>query len=314
MSHRVLPTLVRAAPAVAGVLLVVAPGTLAAPAAAAAGRCDPGSGVTVVVDPGPLGGGTEVGCDPGGAGTAASRVVPVAGFTLTYVNGQPFVCRVDGRPDSSQETCAQTPPADAYWGLFWSDGSDGTWTYASVGVAGLRVPEGGSIGFRFEDGGAAERPGLAPTVTPPAPAPTPTPTPTPTPGPTRTPTPSPTRQPSAPPVTPTTPPASPTPSASPSGSAAPAPRPRTSRTPAPSRTTSRTPRPGTSEPTSTPSPTPGVTPTTAVAGPGSDGTAGGTAGRTAGRGSGTGALTLVAGALALGLAGAAGLLAWRRRV
>ena len=66
-----------------------------------AGRCAAGTGVTVVVDYGPLGGGTQIGCDPTGAGKAASQVVPAAGFPLTYVNGEGFVCRIDGKPDDS---------------------------------------------------------------------------------------------------------------------------------------------------------------------------------------------------------------------
>ena len=31
-----------------------------------------------------------------------------------------YVCRVSGKP--ADDPCVNTPPADAYWGLFWSDG------------------------------------------------------------------------------------------------------------------------------------------------------------------------------------------------
>jgi hypothetical protein len=146
-------------------------------AGAATGRCSGGTGVTVVVDYGPLGPGTEIGCDPDGGGRAASQVVPAAGFPLSYVSGQPFVCRVKGLPGPSTEDCNGTPPANAYWGLFWSDGRSGRWVYSSEGVSSLDVPDGGSIGWRFEDGGARENPGVAPTVGGRTSSPTPSPTP-----------------------------------------------------------------------------------------------------------------------------------------
>lgn len=164
---------------------VVGVPAISAPAHAA-GRCDPGTGVTVVVDFGSLGGGAREGCDPNGAGDAASRVVPRAGFPLTYAAGQPFVCRISGLPDASREDCADTPPANAYWAVFWSDGKRGTWTYASEGVTSLDVPAGGSIGFRFQDGGARANPGPPPN-TGTAPKPEPTKPPKPTPEPTRAP-------------------------------------------------------------------------------------------------------------------------------
>ena len=136
---------------------LVAPG----PAAAAGGYCAKGSGVTVVVDNGPLGGGSSVGCDPNGANTAGSTVVPRAGYSLTYVQRQPgFVCKVAGAPASA--TCGNTPPADAYWGLFWSDGRSGTWSYSSVGIGSLEVPAGGFIGWRFQGSDARTDPGPAP--------------------------------------------------------------------------------------------------------------------------------------------------------
>ena len=57
----------RYAAAVTGLALAVAV-VPAAPASAADGRCPRGTGVTVVVDFGPLGGGVQIGCDPDGGG------------------------------------------------------------------------------------------------------------------------------------------------------------------------------------------------------------------------------------------------------
>ena len=158
----------------------VAPVVAAAgPASAAGGYCAKGSGVTVVVDDGALGGGTSMGCDPQGANTAGSTVVPRAGFPLTYVQKQPgFVCRVNGAPASA--SCGNTPPADAYWGLFWSDGKSGSWTYSSVGIGSLKVPAGGFIGWRWQNSNSRANPGTAP-VSPVAASPRPTPKPAPKP-------------------------------------------------------------------------------------------------------------------------------------
>lgn len=160
----------------AGIALGVAPSPSAT--ADGNGRCSPGTGVTVVVDYGDLGG-VDLGCDLRGAGVPARTVVPRAGFPLTYVTNEAFVCRVNGLPSSSQESCNDTPPADAYWALFWSDGTSSAWRYSSSGVASLSVPEGGSIGWRFQSGGARTYPGQPPTRTPDQPSPSPTKSPQP---------------------------------------------------------------------------------------------------------------------------------------
>ncbi|MRK00305.1 hypothetical protein GEV27_02100 [Aeromicrobium sp. S22] len=127
--------------------LVVATG----PAAAAA--CPQGAGVTVVV-------GSSVSCDANGGGTAASNFGD-AGHALTYVQRQPgAVCKVDGAP--SDAGCVNMPPATAYWGLFWSDGTSGSWTYASQGVGSLSVPAGGWVAFVFQNGDGKTYPGVKP--------------------------------------------------------------------------------------------------------------------------------------------------------
>jgi LPXTG-motif cell wall-anchored protein len=148
----------------AAVLGALAPGQPAFGDAAerTAGRCSPGNGVTVVVDYGPLGapGGERVqrGCDPAGADVPAATVIARAGFPVTYATGQPFICRIDGRPSPAEESCARTPPQDAYWGLFWADPTSGGWEYSTSGAATLVVPEGGALGLRFQDGGEREEP------------------------------------------------------------------------------------------------------------------------------------------------------------
>lgn len=183
--------------------VAAAPVAPSGPAAAASGRCAPGTGVTVVVDYGPLGGGVVTGCDPDGAGKSAAEVVTAAGFSLSYISSQPgFVCRIDGRPGEADEDCGDTPPPDAYWGLFWSDADPETWVYSSEGVGSLDVPEGGSIGWRFQDGGDREDPSAPPNPDAKSPSPQPTKPPSPQPqGPSdaASPTPSPTPSASVPP-------------------------------------------------------------------------------------------------------------------
>ena len=57
---------------------------------------------------------------PSGAGLDAEEVTNAAGFDVSRTNdGQPFVCRIDSQPDQSREDCNDTPPSNAYWGLFW---------------------------------------------------------------------------------------------------------------------------------------------------------------------------------------------------
>ena len=156
-----------AAGALVGLLvgLVAGAGLVAPAASATSGRCAPGNGVTVVVDfrGGSGTSGVQVACDPNGAGKTGTQVMQEAGFTLSYVSSQPgFVCRINGWPNANRDSCQRTPPTNAYWGLFWSDGSPATWTYSSSGIGGVKVPAGGSIGWRFQNGGSLDKPGAAP--------------------------------------------------------------------------------------------------------------------------------------------------------
>ncbi len=174
--------------------LVVATGLVGLAAAPASAAFCSGSGVNVVVDFNGLGGGVQKGCDPAGANRSADRVFPAAGFGLTYAQRQPgFVCRVKQAPQS--DPCQNASPANAYWGLYWSDGKSGKWSYSSSGVGGLKVPQGGFVAFSWQNGGAADPPGAAPTNNQPAPKPQPEPEPAPPKQPTKAPGKSPTKSP-----------------------------------------------------------------------------------------------------------------------
>jgi hypothetical protein len=141
--------------------LVAAAGLVGLSSGPAAAALCSGNGVNVVVDFQGLGGGVQKGCDPSGAGKSGNKVFPAAGFSLTYAARQPgFVCRVKGSP--SNAPCQNTSPANAYWGLYWSNGKSGKWTYSSSGVGGISVPNGGFLAFSWQNGGPSDPPGAAP--------------------------------------------------------------------------------------------------------------------------------------------------------
>ena len=157
MTRRVLRHVVR----LAAVILAVAAAGVVLPSPAGATTCGTASGVSVVVDFHELGGGAQSSCDAGGAGEYADQQFADAGYTLTPVNNEPgFVCQVDRLP---QTRCDRTPPANAYWSLWWSDGTSGKWKYSSVGVTSLKVPAGGYVALSWQKGNAQAPPRVAAT-------------------------------------------------------------------------------------------------------------------------------------------------------
>jgi len=212
--------LVTAAAGGLGCLVTPAPSAVSASAAA----CPGSTGVTVVVEYGALGSGTSTGCAAEGGGQTADRLLKETGHALTYVQRFPgFVCRIDGLP--ADDPCVNTPPADAYWGLWWSDGETGEWSYSSLGAGSLAIPAGGYLAMVWDGSTGTVRP-----QTDPAPHPTPTPTPTKKPSP--TPTATLTSRPSATPSASSSPAGPSEPTAAPSKTKKPRP------TPSPSETTS----------------------------------------------------------------------------
>ena len=142
-----------AAPVLAGVLL--AP-QVPAPAQAASGACTSANGVTVVVSFGSLGGGTVVRCaDTSGSGLDALHV---AGFspTGTQQDGDGFVCRIKGKPDT--ENCVNTPPTSSSW-RYWYAANGGPWKFSQSGAGNRAVTQGCFEGWSF---GGSSSPGYAP--------------------------------------------------------------------------------------------------------------------------------------------------------
>lgn len=168
----------------AAAALVAAAVGIGVPAPASAAGCTSGAGVTVVVDFKELGGGVRSVCDPGGGGQKASALFPDNGYPLSYASRQPgFVCRVSGVPTS--DPCVNTSPASAYWGLWWSDGKSGSWSYSSLGAGSLTIPEGGYVAFSWDQSDGDAKPGFTPAArssAPPSPTVAPSPSTTPGPG------------------------------------------------------------------------------------------------------------------------------------
>jgi len=145
------------------VALLAAAAGLGAPGSAQAATCGSAHGVSVVVDFHQLGGGVQTACDVKGAGRTGDRQLKDVGHTLTWVQRQPgFVCRVDGLPTQDDDPCLNTPPDNAYWSVWWSDGKSGTWSYSSLGVGSLKVPDGGYVALSWQGQDAKALPGVTP--------------------------------------------------------------------------------------------------------------------------------------------------------
>ena len=154
---------------VVAVVMTVTAALPGAPASASTPACTPGHGVTVLVEFNQLGGDDVRLCDESGGGRTVAGLLEDNDLPLTYVQRQPgFVCRVAGLP--AEDPCVNTPPDDAYWSLWWSDGSADTWSYATTGVDTLQVPDGGSVALAWDgDAGDVEPatpPGAGGTTTP----------------------------------------------------------------------------------------------------------------------------------------------------
>lgn len=169
---RVLIGVIRLAVRLAVATVVVASAGLGVASPAQASTCGSATGVSVVVDFHELGGGVQTFCDASGAGKTADAQLRDAGHQLTYVQRQPgFICRIDGKP--ADDPCVNTPPSNAYWSLWWSDGKSGKWAYSSSGAGSLKVPEGGYVGMSWQGSDSKAQPGVPPKphATQPSPSP-----------------------------------------------------------------------------------------------------------------------------------------------
>ena len=165
--------LLSAAAVTASTLLLVgcasAAPTESSTSAAESSACN---GVEVVVNFGVLDGTNSSQCvEIAGDSAKAIDVVHDAGFstegTATY--GDAIVCRVNGLPSPTEpvvvqgqseftETCAEMPPAYAYWALWQKTSDAAAWDYAQAGLGDLTVKKGESLGLVFTTGDSTPTP------------------------------------------------------------------------------------------------------------------------------------------------------------
>ena len=144
-------------------------GASAAPALADPGACTPSTGVVVVVDFRPFGGGLERGCDP--TPTTGFEAIHSAGFPTvgTQHDGPGFVCRIKGLPTAAADPCIVTPPATRYWSYWHSDPGQSGWSYSQLGAVSYR-PKAGSVDAwvygATGSGGTSGGPSFSPSLGP----------------------------------------------------------------------------------------------------------------------------------------------------
>ena len=155
--------------ATGSLLLVGCASTTTTEPTATTSTCD---GVHVVVNYGILDGTGSSQCvEISGDSAKAIDLVHDAGFetegTATY--GDAIVCRVNGLPSPTEpvvvegqaeftESCADMPPAYAYWALWQKSSDAASWDYAQAGLGDLTVNKGESLGLVFTTGDSTPTP------------------------------------------------------------------------------------------------------------------------------------------------------------
>ncbi len=167
--------------AAAAIIAVAVPVLGARASDASLAGCTSSTGVVVIVDFSHWGGSVERGCASGAPATGLDALHD-AGFTSagTAQYGNAFVCRIDSHPSTAEQTCASTPPANAYWAYYHARWTDTGWTYYAVGATSTHPAPGTIDAWAF---GAR----VLPSVNPPAAVATVTTTPPPTTAPTQPP-------------------------------------------------------------------------------------------------------------------------------
>ena len=170
--------------------LAAATGLVGLSAESASAAVCSSTGISSVVDSGDgAGGGVATACDRTSGSKKAVAVFGATGVSMTR-NPDGSVCKVNGRP--AKANCGHL--GSQYWGLWWSNGQGGGWTYSQQGVDTLTIPRNGSVAWAWQGPSGRRQPGVAPGK---ATTPSPTPTKTPRPKPTRTPKPAATPKPKA---------------------------------------------------------------------------------------------------------------------
>ena len=116
--------------------------------------------INLYIDYGSLDNSTKIEqCVEVSAETNALEVLRTAGYTTegTQKYGDAVVCRLNGLPDKSVETCDVMPPEDAFWAVivkekkllsFFDD-----WGWAQTGINDIFLSSGNSLGLVFSTNG-----------------------------------------------------------------------------------------------------------------------------------------------------------------
>ena len=119
--------------------------------------CQPGSGVTVVVDFTALDNTVKIGCAPGEQADGLAALA-ASGFTVGDQAGPGAVCTIDGLPSEGYPFCWLT---GGYWGYWKSPDRATAWDFSPVGVGDGPIAEGSVEGWSW----APSFDGVAPRVT-----------------------------------------------------------------------------------------------------------------------------------------------------
>ncbi len=112
--------------------------------------------VNLYVDFGSLNAETKIEkCIDVSADTNALKLLEMAGYTTegTQKYGAAVICRLNGLPDKSVESCETMPPADAYWAVIVKEKKllplFNEWGWAQTGINEISLSKGDSLGLIF---------------------------------------------------------------------------------------------------------------------------------------------------------------------
>jgi hypothetical protein len=121
--------------------------------------------VNLYVDFGSLNAETKVEkCIDISAETNALELLKISGYTTegTQKYGDAVICRLNGLPDKSVETCEVMPPEDAYWAVIVKEKKllplFNEWGWAQTGINEISLFEGDSLGLVFSTNGDLQWP------------------------------------------------------------------------------------------------------------------------------------------------------------
>jgi len=91
--------------------------------------------------------------------TNALEILKTAGYTVegTQKYGDAVVCRLNGLPDKSAETCEVMPPENAFWAVIVKEKKllllFDEWGWAQTGINEIQLSKGDSLGLVFSTNG-----------------------------------------------------------------------------------------------------------------------------------------------------------------